>query len=517
MKTPIRDRGTTPPRGPAPDMQPLYKRVMNAGFWNILLRGAIRAIGFVRNVVLARLLAPEDFGLFGITLVVISLLERFSNSGMESAVIQKRESVEGYLDTLWTIQVFRRTVLGIGLVLGAPFAASFFNEPQLTELFRVVGVIVVFSGVLSPGMLLFRRELEAKPQFILGFGVKAMDLTVSVILALVFRNVWALMGGAVAAALTRIALSYGLHSYRPRFKIDWHRARDMWRYGRWVFLNQILFFLTYRGDNVIIGKFLGTRALGLYMLAYSIAEIVTLEIGNVLAGIAFPAYSRIQGEEERVRRAHLKTVQFVASIAIPVGVVLCVFAVPITGVVLGARWLDAASVLPYLAVAGSARALAMTGMAIFNARGQPAFSFRMSFVSVGVTYALMFPLMAIMGLKGVALAIAAGQVGQLVPYAVYTRRTVGVGLTELARQLIPAAALGSVVGAALGIVGTQSMPVILHLVVGLGAASGAYFLCAWILWKSASMGPMMILDQFRVGIRDGKAVSDRPAAAPSLM
>ncbi|MGH7559297.1 MAG: lipopolysaccharide biosynthesis protein [Gemmatimonadota bacterium] len=499
-----------------PESLPLYKRVMSAGLWNVFLRGTMRSLGFVRNVVLARLLAPDDFGLFGITLVVISMLERFSSSGMQSAVIQKRESVEGYLDTLWTIQVLRRIVLGIGLFLGAPLIASFFDEPRVTELFRVVGVIVVFSGLLSPGMLLFRRELEAKPQFIQGFAVKAVDLSVSIVLALLFRNVWALMGGSVAGAVTRIVLSYQLHPYRPRLSFDWQRAREMWNYGRWVFLYQILFFLTYRGDNLIIGKFLGARALGIYMLAYSIAELVTMELGNMLGGVAFPAYSRIQEQVERVRRAYLTTVDFVASITVPVGVVLCLFAEPITSVVLGERWLEAASVLPYLAVAGSARALAWTGTALYNAMGQPAFSFRMSLVSVGVTYALIFPLIPAMGLRGVALAIAAGQLSQFLPYAVYTRRTLGVGLGELGRQLLPALALGGVVGAVLAMVRTQSMPDVLHLVVGLGAAAGAYLICAWALWKFASMGPMKIFDQFWIRIRGSSDVSEHTAAAPSL-
>lgn len=490
----------------------LYKRVLSAGFWSFLLRGATRSIGLVRNVVLARLLAPEDFGLFGIVLVIISILDRFSNAGLHSAVVQKKEGVGEYLDTVWTIQALRGFALGLGLLLSAPLLASFFEEPQVVPLLQVLGVALFLSGLYNPGMLHFRRELDVKPQFIQRFGGTMVDLTVSIILAFMLRSAWALMLGLVAGGLTRIVLSYWIHPYRPRFSIDWQRAREMMGFGRWVFLNNLLFFLAYRGDNLVIGKLLGTHALGIYMLGYSIAEVVTAEIGNVLGGVAFPAYSRIQEEAERLRRAYLATIEFVASITIPCAVVLFLFAEPITSVVLGSGWMQVATILPLLAVAGSARALVLTGTAAFYAVGRPLLSFWMNLVGVGVTYALMFPLIASMGLQGVALAVAVGQVSQFVPLLLSVRRSLGIGLGEVGRRLIPGALLGCAMGGVLGVVNTLSMPGPLHLALGLGSASLVYLICAWILWKTASNGPMSAIKQFWIHFRSPAPISTQSTA-----
>lgn len=495
----------------------LSERVLQASFWTFLLHGGARTLALIRNVVLARLLSPQDFGLFGIALVVLSILDRFSNTGLRSAVIQKDEDVREYLDSVWSVHVLRGAALASGLLFGAPYIAEFFEEPDAARLIQMLGLAVLLAGIVNPGVLYYQRELDRKPLFLQHSGAKIADLATSIVLAFVLRSAWALLFGALAARLTQVILSYVLHSYRPRFRIDWRKARELGRYGRWVFLNNALFFLAYRGDNFLVGKILGAPALGIYMMAYSISEVVTVEISRIATEIGFPAYSRVQGEKNRLQKAFSMAIVLVGSIAFPVALTLWLLAEPVTTVILGERWSEVEIVLPFLAIAGAIRALVANGNAAFNAMGHPVLSFKMNLLGVAVTYAFMLPLIGSRGLWGVALAVAAGQIGMLPLFLMYTRRIVGIGPAEVAVREIPALILTGVVGAIVGGI-CFGLPVSdpWKLTLSIGAGLIGYALAAAIMWKFAAAGPMGVVEQLWFHARGRKSVTGRSASVSAL-
>ncbi|MGH9890759.1 MAG: lipopolysaccharide biosynthesis protein, partial [bacterium] len=345
------------------------RRAVHASFWSMLMRVALRGTGVVRNVVLARLLAPEDFGLFGIALVVLSLIDRFSDSGLHSALIQRDRDIAEYLDTAWTVQALRGTVAAVALALGGPLLAGFFGEPRAAPLIQVLGLSIFLRGFLNPGVLYFRRELEVNRQFMLRFGGAIVDLAVSIVAALVLRNAWALMIGLIAGLLTRVVVSFILHPFRPTLRLRFDQLRELSHYGRWLFLSNVLGFLIYKGDNLLVGKLIGAPALGIYMMAYMISEVITIEIGRTLTLVAFPAYSRLQGDLRRIRRAFCTVLELLWAVVAPIAVVVSILAEPITLFLLGPRWSQVASLLPFLAVAGGVRVLINNASTIFRALG----------------------------------------------------------------------------------------------------------------------------------------------------
>ncbi|HEV2125642.1 MAG TPA: oligosaccharide flippase family protein [Chloroflexota bacterium] len=121
----------------------LTDRALRVGFWNVLIRSSMRLIAFIRNLVLARLLAPDDFGLFGIALVMLSVLERFSSTGLKAALVQKKADIRDYLDTAFTIRAFRGACLAAIFWLSAPYAAQFFGEPRAAPFIQLLGITVL--------------------------------------------------------------------------------------------------------------------------------------------------------------------------------------------------------------------------------------------------------------------------------------------------------------------------------------------------------------------------------------
>ena len=128
--------------------------------WVFALRILNRALGFVRTIILARLLTPEDFGLLGIGILAISTLDTFSQTGFHAALIQKKQDTSSYLDIAWTISVIRGILLFIVLLLFAPVIATFLKYPQATLVVRLIAVTILFSGCTNIGMVLLQKELE---------------------------------------------------------------------------------------------------------------------------------------------------------------------------------------------------------------------------------------------------------------------------------------------------------------------------------------------------------------------
>lgn len=455
-----------------------------------LLKTASRGLGFVRNVVLARILAPDDFGLFGVALVVLSFVERFSATGLQSALVQKKEDIADYLDSAWTVQALRGAVVAVLLVASAPFLAAFFGDARAEPLIQVLGVSFLLGGLTNIGTVEFHRELEMNRQFGYQLSGTLADLAVSIVLSFVLGNVWALMLGMIAGRVVSLVASYALHPYRPKPRLDWGQVRELRRYGRWVFLHHILYFLSYRGDNLIVGKFLGAPALGIYMLAYSISEVVTGEVGKMLDSVAFPVYARAQGNVAQVRAAFLIATELVAAVSLPVAVALYFLAAPVTDLLLGQKWTDVAAVLPALALAGALGAIASNGVALFRGLGRPDIGFRMNLLGVAVTYAIMFPLMLRYGITGVGVAVAAGMLACLPLLAYGSRAVLDTSFRELAAAWAPSAALSAAVALPLFLLPNKSPAAFVLVVL---AAVASYGGMAMVLWMTGRRGPLRII------------------------
>ncbi|MCX6984830.1 MAG: oligosaccharide flippase family protein, partial [Lentisphaerae bacterium] len=200
-----------------------------------LLRIVQQIFGLARLVILARLLAPHDFGLMGIALLTMSTIETFSQTGFQQALIHKKENIESYLDAAWTVLIMRGLVLFGILYFAAPFAASFFDVPEAKPIIQVIGLSVLFQALTNIGVIYFQKELEFNKEFIYQFAGTLADFTVAILAVLILRNVWALVFGLLAGNGVRCIMSYVIHPYRPRLSPDLAKAHQLFGFGKWIF------------------------------------------------------------------------------------------------------------------------------------------------------------------------------------------------------------------------------------------------------------------------------------------
>ncbi len=383
----------------------LSQRVVHAGFWASALKITTRLFGLARTIVLARLLAPNDFGLYGIALLSLSALETFSKTGFDQALIQKKEDIKSYLDTAWTIQVIRGLLLASILILGAPLVGSFFGEPRAVLLVRVLGVAVLLKSLQNIGIVYFKKGLEFHKQFIYEFGGTFADLAVAIPAAFILRSVWALVFGLLAGNLVQLVVSYFIHSYRPRLRLEGTKAKELYTFGRWILGSSVVVFLATQGDDVFLGKVLGATALGFYQMAFHFSNLMATEITHVTSQVTFPAYSKLQDKIPKLREGFLRTVEATTSLTLPLTAGIFILAPDFVRLFLGEKWMPMVPALRILSISGLMRSIAATAGPIFRAVGRPNIPFWINLMRAIVIVISIYPLTVRYGIEGTAISI----------------------------------------------------------------------------------------------------------------
>lgn len=415
----------------------LSRRVAHGGVWSFLLSVLSRALSLVRTVVLARLLAPEDFGLFGITLLALSALERFTQTGFDAALIQKQEATRAHLDTAWAVQIGRGLLLALVLVLAAPHVAAFFEEPGAADLVRVLAVVAVVGGLQNIGVVHFRKELAFHRQFAFRLAGTVADLIAAVTAAVILRSAWALLVGLVAGRVVRTVASYLMHPYRPRLRFDRERARELFGFGRYITAQSMVLFLLTEGDDALVGKVLGAASLGFYQVAYRLSNAAATQITHVISQVTFPAYAKLQDRPELLNRGLRRTLGFTAFLSLPLAGALGALAPWITGVLLGDRWMPMVPAMQVMCVFGAMRAVGATFGPVYRAVARVDVPLKANVAQLVLLASVIYPLTVRWDILGTSVAITVSMSVALAYTSMMICRLTGLAATELFRPVLP--------------------------------------------------------------------------------
>jgi len=382
-------------------------RVVRASAWVGGLRAGTRLLSLLRTVVLARLLAPEAFGRFGLALLVIGALQVASNTGFRTALVRQSVKLVESLSAAWWVEAVRGAVLAALLWLAAPWLAALLNDAGVVLLLRLLAVVPLFRGLRSMGLVLLQRELRFDRLVVYDLTVAVLEVGVAILAAWILQDARALVAGLLVAEATRTALSYAIHPWRPQWGFAPAQAWSLFRYGRWVYGSNLLMYVATQGDDWVLARLLGTKALGFYQMAYRLANLITTELTHVSSRVMFPAYSKLEAQPARMTAAFLRVVDVLLAAALPAAVVFWLQGERVVRLVLGVQWLPIVPALQVLALAGLLRALLSAAGPVYLAVDKPALGFWSNFLRVAVLAALIWPLTASAGMVGAAWAVVA--------------------------------------------------------------------------------------------------------------
>ena len=410
--------------GEPPGEFSLTTRVVRGGAWVFAGKVAGRGLQVIKLVVLARLLVPEDFGLFGIVMLAMAAIETLTTTGFEKALIQRRDDARAHLDTAWTVQILRGLVIAVLLFAGAPLVAWFFGEPRAVTLLRVLCLAKVISGFRNIGIMYWQKEIEFHRHVVFEFAIAVVSVAVGITLAVVLRNVWALVWSTIAGSATGAVLSYAMHPYRPRLRLDLARAGELFGYGKWLLGSSALIYLGSKLDNIIVAKLLGTAFLGFYVMAYRLSVLPLRETTYAVSGVLVPGYAKVQDDPIRLNRSYKRALGITALLSVPLCFGMLVLAVPIIELMLGGQWLPIVRILQILMVAQLIKGVVSTGSPLFLGTGHPRYEFHAQLARTIVLSVWIVPSVLLYGLEGAALAVLSSAIAMFVVYARAVRHLV---------------------------------------------------------------------------------------------
>ena len=272
------------------------KQIARRGvIWSVASNGAEQFLRFGRNLILSRLLFPEIFGLMALTYIFITGLELFSDIGVGPSIIQnKRGEDPVFLNTAWTIQVLRGFVLWLMCLAITWPVAHFYGESQLLWLMPVIGLNTVIQGFNSTKSFTLQRRLAIRELTIYDFGGEVFSTGVTIIWTWLSPTIWALVGANILSTLCSMIWSHFLVSgYWNRFTWEPKAAKEIFDFGRWIFLSTAATFLGMQTDRLILGKLLSFRMLGIYGLAFNLANLPKQFVDSASERVLFPTVSKL--------------------------------------------------------------------------------------------------------------------------------------------------------------------------------------------------------------------------------
>ncbi len=312
----------------------------------ILQGGGILTIGsfsenllrFLRNMIVAKLLAPDAVGLMATIIATVAAAEAFSEVGLTESVIQnKRGAEKEFLNIIWWLSSLRSITLYIVIYFATPFISNFLRIPEATVIIRSAAVVILLRGIRSPNIYLLQKELKFTKWVLLTQSASIFGVLIAVTMAFYIRNVWALVAGYISEYFMICILSYVFYPIMPKFKFNAQFAREIMRFSRKYFGLPILMVLYVQTDNFVIGKLLSLNSLGLYYLARNLADVPNT-IFSKISPIILPVFSLIQDERETSKETLLKLIEIVSILGVPFFTFFIVFAHPILTVTYSAEY-----------------------------------------------------------------------------------------------------------------------------------------------------------------------------------
>ncbi|MEM8641835.1 MAG: oligosaccharide flippase family protein [Cyanobacteria bacterium P01_G01_bin.54] len=355
--------------------------------WVVFGYGGQQVLRFVNNLILTRLLVPEFFGIMALANTLRMGLELFSDVGIRQSVVRSPRGDDPiFIRTAWTVQALRGLILWLVCVALAYPAAQFYGESKLLILFPLVGLITVFNGLMSPAIFRITRHLHSRSFNLLSLGTALFGFCVMIGWASISPSVWALAGGGISGNALKLILGYVLFK-EPIPKPAWEKEAlaELTSFGRWIFVSAIMMFLAEQADRLVLGKIIPFQLLGVYTIAYSLANIPRALIKRLSSQILFPAISRKQDlPRDQLRRRFRRQRWKILLGSVALLSLLISFGDLVIGLLYDDRYLAATWMMPILCAGTWFVVLFYTLSPALLALGQPKFIAFSNFVSFAV-------------------------------------------------------------------------------------------------------------------------------------
>jgi PST family polysaccharide transporter len=386
---------------------PLRHKVARGLTWTVIDTWGTQILSLIVFTILANLLVPADFGLVALAAVFVAFAQLLVDQGLGDALIQRPSVTRRQIDTaFWTSLLTGIVLTFAGILLSWPIAALL-GEPDLQPILMALSFTFIFASLDSIQIALMRRDMRFKQLAVRKLTAVSLGGAVGITLAYLDYGPWALVGQQLVAAIAAVVTLWTVSPWRPGFQFAREDFRSLFSFGINVVAGDILNFFSRNTDNLLIGAYLGVVPLGIYAVGYRILDTSQQLLVNFARKLAFPVFSRLQGDLDRLRNAYARVTRTVGVVILPGYIGLALVAQEAVVVLFGPQWADSGPVASVLFLIGPVLTIQMFSGALLNGTGHPDVTFRTRLITTVVNVAGFF--VAVFFFKDI-LAVAAAYV-----------------------------------------------------------------------------------------------------------
>lgn len=458
----------------------LKTSVLSSLFWKSLERGGVSGVQFIVQIILARLLFPEDYGIIALIVVFIAISQTFVQSGLGTALIQKKKVTdEDYSSVFYLTLVVALVFYGI-LFLAAPFIAAFYNQPLITPVLRVLGLTLFFGAVNTIQNAVIARNFQFRKLFVSSLGAVLLSGVVGIAMAYAGHGVWALVGQQLTSIIALCLIMWFTVKWRPKLLFSLARVKELFSFG-WKLLVSGLIDTTYTNlSSLIIGKLYPASMLGFYTKGREFPNVLVSNINSSIQAVMFPAYAKCQDNRPQVKQIMRRALVTSSFLVFPAMAGLAAVAEPLIILLLTEKWLIAVPFLQIFCAVYALWPIHTVNLQAINALGRSDIFLRLEIMKkvVGVSVlAVTVPI----GIYAMALGMVVTGVISTLINAYPNRLLLGYSFTEQWKDLMPALILSLVMCGVVYSVLFLGLPVWATLVLQIGVGVVVYVGLAWVL------------------------------------
>jgi PST family polysaccharide transporter len=399
--------------------------------WNVGASSASQGLHLLLRLVLARLLTPGEFGLVALAMAVVSFTWWAQDLSLAPALIQRRTLSAVEKSTAFWTAVFAGCVIFLALVGLAPVIAAFFRAEALVPILRAVAFSIVLASPETTLGALLKREYRFKAVAVRQVGGVVLGGGTGIVLALMGFGAWSLVGDVVVRASAGSALLWLQSPWKPSFVFSGRALAELWGFSRSLVGARLLNTLNRNVDTVLVGRFLGAGAVGVYNLGYQFVLLPLTHFSRAVNEVLFVRLSQLQDDPAGFAAAYARTVQLQTLVTFPLMTIIALAAPVLVPALLGSGWADAVPLLPFMCLAGAIQSMHALISGVLQARARTNLHFVWVLASaVATTIAIACGVA--WGLRGVAVAYATATVGMSLVVMPAVFRGLGLPMVELA-------------------------------------------------------------------------------------
>ena len=327
-------------------------RTIRGGAVTLVAQSAKFSLRMASTIILARLLTPEDFGLFAMVLTVTVFVSNFKDMGLSMATIQRASVNHRQINTLLWLNVAMGSVSILILVSIAPVISWLYGEPRLTAIIMVLSSAFVFGGLTVQHQAILRRQMR----FVALSGIEVTAIFIGIVIAIVSARYgagyWALVFMQLAIEAVTMIGVWVMCDWRPGLPGWAHGVRSLLGFGGNITGFNAINYLMRNLDKILIGRYFGSQQLGVYSKAYQLMLLPLTELNTPISFVVLPALSRLAGQPDQYRRAYLRTLEKVAMLTVPVMAFAAATSDWLVAAILGPQWTNASWIFMWLSIAG---------------------------------------------------------------------------------------------------------------------------------------------------------------------